>query len=55
MEDSFVTVRWICHSLDRGRTCHSSSGAWLGRGLACVCAQKREHHSRYSFDLTPAQ
>ncbi|KAL1217150.1 hypothetical protein V5N11_021484 [Cardamine amara subsp. amara] len=57
MEDSFVAVRRISHGLDRGGTCHSSSGsgAWLGRGLACVCAQKREHHSRYSFDLTAAQ
>ncbi|XP_010540213.1 PREDICTED: ELMO domain-containing protein A-like isoform X2 [Tarenaya hassleriana] len=54
---SFVAVRRISHTLDRGSTCHFSSGstAWLGRGLSCVCAQRREHESRPSFDFTPAQ
>ncbi|GLT31803.1 hypothetical protein SLA2020_065120 [Shorea laevis] len=28
---------------------------WLGRGLSCVCAQRRESDDRPSFDLTPAQ
>ncbi|XP_031397366.1 ELMO domain-containing protein A-like isoform X2 [Punica granatum] len=31
------------------------SAAWLGRGLSCVCAQRRESDARPSFDLTPAQ
>ncbi|CAI0548384.1 unnamed protein product [Linum tenue] len=66
MEDrggSFVAVRRISQGLDRGNSdCHSSSAevvagsaAWLGRGLSCVCAQRRESDSRPSFDLTPAQ
>ncbi|KAJ0054663.1 hypothetical protein Pint_00084 [Pistacia integerrima] len=59
---SFVAVRRISQSLDRGNTCHSTSAevvagsaAWLGRGLSCVCAQRRESDPRPSFDLTPAQ
>ncbi|GLT56068.1 hypothetical protein SLA2020_291410 [Shorea laevis] len=28
---------------------------WLGRGLSCVCAQRRESDDRPSFNLTPAQ
>uniref|UniRef100_A0A0R0F3T8 ELMO domain-containing protein n=1 Tax=Glycine max TaxID=3847 RepID=A0A0R0F3T8_SOYBN len=54
---SFVAVRRISQGLDRSNTCHSSSGstAWLGRGLSCVCAQRRESDARPSFDLTPAQ
>ncbi|KAH9733473.1 ELMO domain-containing protein [Citrus sinensis] len=65
---SFVAVRRISQGLDRGNTCHSTSGnfhsltevvagsaAWLGRGLSCVCAQRRESDPRPSFDLTPAQ
>ncbi|KAM5554703.1 hypothetical protein ABKV19_022889 [Rosa sericea] len=60
---SFVAVRRISQGLDgRGNTCHSSSAevvagsaAWLGRGLSCVCAQRRESDARPSFDLTPAQ
>ncbi|CAI0445985.1 unnamed protein product [Linum tenue] len=66
MEDrggSFVAVRRISQGLERGNSaCHSSSAevvagsaAWLGRGLSCVCAQRRESDSRPSFDLTPAQ
>ncbi|XP_057496745.1 uncharacterized protein LOC130781559 isoform X1 [Actinidia eriantha] len=59
---SFVAVRRISQSLDRGNTCHSTSAevvagsaAWLGRGLSCVCAQRRESDDRQSFDLTLAQ
>ncbi|KAF8019556.1 hypothetical protein BT93_G0291 [Corymbia citriodora subsp. variegata] len=60
MEDrggSFVAVRRISQGIERGNTCHSTSGsaAWLGRGLSCVCAQRREGDARPSFDLTPAQ
>lgn len=59
---SFVAVRRISQGLDRGNSCHSTSAevvagsaAWLGRGLSCVCAQRRESDARPSFDLTPAQ
>ncbi|GMH21635.1 hypothetical protein Nepgr_023477 [Nepenthes gracilis] len=59
---SFVAVRRISQGLDRGSTCHSTSAdvvagsaAWLGRGLSCVCAQRKESDARPSFDLTPAQ
>ncbi|XP_006375164.3 uncharacterized protein LOC18105081 isoform X3 [Populus trichocarpa] len=60
---SFVAVRRISQGLERGNnTCHSSSAevvagsaAWLGRGLSCVCAQRRESDARPSFDLTPPQ
>ncbi|GAB4861989.1 hypothetical protein Ancab_037243 [Ancistrocladus abbreviatus] len=59
---SFVAVRRISQGLDRGDTCHSTSAevvagsaAWLGRGLSCVCAQRRESDARPSFDLTSAQ
>ncbi|KAK6918668.1 ELMO domain [Dillenia turbinata] len=59
---SFVAVRRISQGLDRGNACHSTSAevvagsaAWLGRGLSCVCAQRRESDARPSFDLTPAQ
>ncbi|KAH0980576.1 hypothetical protein GBA52_007753 [Prunus armeniaca] len=59
---SFVAVRRISQGLDRGNTCHSTSAevvagsaAWLGRGLSCVCAQRRESDARPSFDLTPVQ
>ncbi|GMN48327.1 hypothetical protein TIFTF001_017503 [Ficus carica] len=33
----------------------AGSAAWLGRGLSCVCAQRRENDARPSFDLTPSQ
>ncbi|XP_022857430.1 ELMO domain-containing protein C-like isoform X3 [Olea europaea var. sylvestris] len=59
---SFVAVRRISQGLDRGNTCHSTSvevvagsAAWLGRGLSCVCAQRRESDARPSFDLTISQ
>ncbi|CAA0842451.1 ELMO/CED-12 family protein [Striga hermonthica] len=60
---SFVAVRRISQGLDRGSSCHSTSGAevvagsaaWLGRGLSCVCAQRRDSDARPSFDLTLAQ
>ncbi|KAL8129802.1 LOW QUALITY PROTEIN: hypothetical protein V2J09_018957 [Rumex salicifolius] len=65
MEDrggSFVAVRRISHGLERGNTCHSNSAevvagsaAWLGRGLSCVCVQRRESDARLSFDLTAVQ
>ncbi|XP_010919756.1 uncharacterized protein [Elaeis guineensis] len=55
---SFVAVR----RLDQRGGCHSSpaevvtgSTAWIGRGLSCVCAQRRESDARLSFDLTPSQ
>ncbi|XP_065859122.1 uncharacterized protein [Euphorbia lathyris] len=60
---SFVAVRRISQGLERGsNTYHSTSAevvagsaAWLGRGLSCVCAQRRENDARPSFDLTTAQ
>ncbi|XP_047318319.1 ELMO domain-containing protein A-like isoform X2 [Impatiens glandulifera] len=33
----------------------AGSAAWLGKGLSCVCAQRRESDVRLSFDLTPSQ
>lgn len=33
----------------------AGSAAWLGRGLSCVCAQRRDMEDHPSFDLTPAQ
>ncbi|KAL3651138.1 hypothetical protein CASFOL_007541 [Castilleja foliolosa] len=59
---SFVAVRRISQGLDRGNACHSTSvevvagsAAWIGKGLSCVCAQRRDSDARPSFDLTPAQ
>ncbi|XP_010258741.1 PREDICTED: ELMO domain-containing protein A-like isoform X1 [Nelumbo nucifera] len=59
---SFVAVRRISQGLERESACHSTSAevvagsaAWLGRGLSCVCAQRRDSDTRPSFDLTPAQ
>lgn len=59
---SFVAVRRISQGLERGNACHTGSAevvagsaAWLGRGLSCVCAQRRESDDRPSFDLTPVQ
>jgi hypothetical protein len=31
------------------------STAWIGRGLSCVCAQRRDSEARLSFDLTAIQ
>ncbi|KXG31103.1 ELMO domain-containing protein A isoform X1 [Sorghum bicolor] len=33
----------------------TGSSAWIGRGLSCVCAQRRDSDARLSFDLTPVQ
>ncbi|GFP91013.1 elmo domain-containing protein a, partial [Phtheirospermum japonicum] len=33
----------------------AGSAAWIGRGLSCVCAQRRDSDARPSFDLTLAQ
>ncbi|KAK2981271.1 hypothetical protein RJ640_028821 [Escallonia rubra] len=59
---SFVAVRRISQGFERGNTYHSTSAevvagsaAWLGKGLSCVCAQRRDSDARPSFDLTPAQ
>ncbi|KAG9454436.1 hypothetical protein H6P81_007340 [Aristolochia fimbriata] len=59
---SFVAVRRISQGLERSSHCHSTSAevvagsaAWLGRGLSCVCAQRRDSDARLSFDLTPCQ
>ncbi|XP_077237421.1 uncharacterized protein LOC143879119 isoform X1 [Tasmannia lanceolata] len=59
---SFVAVRRISQGIERSSACHSSSAevvagsaAWLGKGLSCVCAQRRESDARSSFDLTPSQ
>ncbi|KAF3792990.1 ELMO domain-containing protein A [Nymphaea thermarum] len=55
---SFVAVRRIPQGIDRGTGgYHSTSGsaAWIGRGLSCVCAQRRESDAHASFDLTPLQ
>ncbi|XP_047951147.1 ELMO domain-containing protein C-like isoform X3 [Salvia hispanica] len=50
---SFVAVR---RGLHQGTACHSTgSSAWLGRGLSCVCAQRRDFEDHPSFELTPAQ
>ncbi|RHN38401.1 hypothetical protein MtrunA17_Chr0c29g0494041 [Medicago truncatula] len=53
---SFVAVRRISQGLDRGNAYHSSSAefvtgstAWIGRGLSCVCAQRRESDARLSL------
>ncbi|XP_042011568.1 ELMO domain-containing protein A-like isoform X2 [Salvia splendens] len=59
--ESFVAVRRMSSGLDRGGACHSTSevvtgsSAWLGRGLSCVCVQRRDSDARPSFDLTPMQ
>ncbi|XP_057805484.1 uncharacterized protein LOC131020587 isoform X1 [Salvia miltiorrhiza] len=60
--ESFVAVRRMSNGLDRGSACHSTSAevvtgsaAWLGRGLSCVCVQRRDSDARPSFDLTPMQ
>ncbi|KAL6569280.1 hypothetical protein OROMI_013794 [Orobanche minor] len=59
---SFVAVRRISQGFHRGNACHSTSvevvagsAAWIGRGLSCVCAQRRDSDPLPSFDLTPAQ
>ncbi|KAJ3680561.1 hypothetical protein LUZ60_016839 [Juncus effusus] len=60
---SFVAVRRLSHGSERSSTvCHSSPGeivtgssAWLGRGLSCVCAQRRDSDARLSFEMTPSQ
>ncbi|OVA14947.1 Engulfment/cell motility [Macleaya cordata] len=59
---SFVAVRRISQSLERGSGYHSTSAevvagsaAWIGKGLSCVCAQRRDSDARPSFDLTPVQ
>jgi len=59
---SFVAVRRLSGS-DRAAAFHHSSSAevvtgssaWIGRGLSCVCAQRRDSDARLSFDLTPTQ
>ncbi|XP_042507948.1 ELMO domain-containing protein A-like isoform X3 [Macadamia integrifolia] len=43
------------HMLMRMAEGVAGSAAWLGRGLSCVCAQRRESDARPSFDLTLAQ
>ncbi|XP_043724954.1 ELMO domain-containing protein A-like isoform X2 [Telopea speciosissima] len=60
--ESFVAVRRISQGLERDSSCHSPSAevvagstAWLGRGLSCVCVQRRDSDGRPSFDLTLAQ
>ncbi|CAM8899577.1 unnamed protein product [Rhodiola kirilowii] len=59
---SFVAVRRVSQGLERGNSYHSASAdvvagsaAWIGRGLSCVCAQRRDSDARSSFDLTPLQ
>ncbi|WOK98926.1 ELMO domain-containing protein A-like isoform X3 [Canna indica] len=59
---SFVAVRRLPQGPARGSGCHSShaevltgSTAWIGRGLSCVCAQRRDNDARLLFDLTPSQ
>ncbi|KAL6008341.1 hypothetical protein ACLOJK_033850 [Asimina triloba] len=53
---SFVAVRRISQGLDRGGAeLVAGSAAWIGRGLSCVCVQRRDSDARLSFDLTPAQ
>ncbi|XP_078162554.1 ELMO/CED-12 family protein [Carex rostrata] len=62
IEGSFVAVRRLSHGSERSTGCHSSpaevvtgSTAWIGRGLSCVCAQRRDSDARLSFDMTPSQ
>jgi hypothetical protein len=56
---SFVAVR---RTNPHGETFNSNSAeavagsaAWLGRGLSCVCAQRRDSDASSFFDLTIAQ
>lgn len=51
-----VVVRTI-QGVDCGNSYNASSGstAWIGKGLSCVCAQRREIDARISFELTPIQ
>ncbi|XP_012567248.1 uncharacterized protein [Cicer arietinum] len=57
---SFVAVR---RTTPQGDTCNSNSGteavagsaAWLGRGLSCVCVQRRDSDASSTFDFTLAQ
>ncbi|ONK56321.1 uncharacterized protein A4U43_C10F6810 [Asparagus officinalis] len=55
--DEILQLRRQSHGLDRGNGYLSSSGegssAWIGKGLSCVCAQRRETDVRLSFELTP--
>ncbi|URE06044.1 ELMO CED-12 family protein [Musa troglodytarum] len=58
----FVAVRRVSQGPPRGSGCRSSpaevvtgSTAWIGRGLSCVCAQRRDSNTRLLFDLTPSQ
>lgn len=54
--ESSVAVRTI-RGLDyvNNYTASSGSTAWIGKGLSCVCAQRREIGARASFELTPIQ
>jgi hypothetical protein len=62
---SFVAVRRLAGSERAAGAAafhHSSSAevvtgstAWIGKGLSCVCAQRRDSDARLSFDLTPVQ
>ncbi|XP_073219871.1 uncharacterized protein [Cicer arietinum] len=56
---SFVAVR---RTTPQGDTCNSNSAeavagsaAWLGRGLSCVCVQRRDSDASSTFDFTLAQ
>lgn len=63
MDEILAVRRHSNGGIDRGTSCHSSSSAeavagstaWIGKGLSCVCAQRRESDARLSFDLTPSQ
>ncbi|AQK45251.1 ELMO/CED-12 family protein [Zea mays] len=59
---SFLAVRRLSGGAIHHHRHHSSpaevvgvSTAWLGKGLSCVCAQRRESDVRLSFDLSPIQ
>ncbi|OVA11297.1 Engulfment/cell motility [Macleaya cordata] len=52
---SFVAVRRISQDHSHSAEVVAGSGAWIGKGLSCVCAQRRESDARLSFDLTPSQ
>ncbi|KAF0933807.1 hypothetical protein E2562_019265 [Oryza meyeriana var. granulata] len=62
---SFIAVRRLAGSERAAGAAafhHSSSAevvtgstAWIGKGLSCVCAQRRDSDARLSFDLTPVQ
>eukprot|EP01018_Ginkgo_biloba_P014631 Gb_20949 [translate_table: standard] len=52
---SFVAIRPISHGLESRADVVIGSSAWIGRGLSCVCAQRRGNNDKVSIGLTPFQ